>query len=223
MEYNTTRNKLLIPEYGRNVQRMVEHALTIEDREKRNEMAKYIVRIMSNYNAGSGYGDYEQKVWDHLYIISDFKLDVDAPFPMPDKSKIAAKPKPVAYSDNNIRFRTYGRNMENIIKVAVGMEEGEEKDALVRLIAHNLKRAYLTWNRNSVDNEQIIDDLFRMSGGKLSVPSDFVFASTQEIIGKKKPRDAQKSYQSKNNNRNKQKNYRQSSRPSNTTNRRRTN
>jgi len=215
MEYNTTRNKLVIPEYGRNVQKLVEFALTLEDKEERSKLAHYIVRIMMNYNAGSGYGDTELKVWDHLYIISDFKLDVDSPFPIPDEEKIASPPKPMAYSDSSIRFRTYGKNLEKIIKIAIDFEDGEEKDALVRLIAHNLKRAYLTWNRTSVDDDQIKDDLYRMSNGKLSVPEDFVFQSTHEIIGKKKNQKDQKTNNYRNNNMKNRSKMQRSSRPGN--------
>lgn len=201
MDYNTSRNKLVIPEYGRNVQKMVEHCKSMEDRTKRSEFANYIVKIMSNLNAGSGtYGDNNQKLWDHLYIISNFDLDVDTPYAMPEKDKISAKPKPMSYSDNKIRYRTYGRNLAGIIAKACEFEEGEEKDALIRLIAINLKRAYLTWNRSSVEDEHIKADLLKMSKGKLSVPDDFEFPSTNEIIGRKKPVVSnQKNYQSKSN------------------------
>lgn len=202
MDYNTSRNKLVIPEYGRNVQKMVEYAKSIEDRDKRTESAKYIVKVMGNLNSQAGtYGDYNQKIWDHFYIIANFDLDVDSPYPMPDQDKIAAKPKPMEYADDNLKFRTYGRNLQGIIDKAIEFEEGEEKQALIKLIAYNLKKTYLTWNRTSVDDDHIKDDLVRMSGGKLSVPEDFVFPSTQEIIGNKKHKDSQqKSYQSKSTN-----------------------
>lgn len=231
MDYNTSRNKLLIPEYGRNVQKMVEYAKSIEDRDKRTESAKYIVKVMANLNSQAGtYGDYNQKIWDHLYIISDFDLDVDSPYPMPEEDKIAAKPKPMAYADDNLKFRTYGRNLQGIIDKACEFEEGEEKQALIKLIAYNLKKTYLTWNRTSVDDDHIKDDLVRMSGGKLSVPDDFVFPSTQEIIGNKKTTGSQQKggYQSKSNNKFKQKtgrydNNRSSGRSNYTSNRKRTN
>jgi len=186
MDYNTSRNKLLIPEYGRNVQKLIEYALTIESKEERTQLAHYIVQIMLNFNNGAHNIESEQKVWDHLFLISDYQLDIDSPYPMPDKEKKAIKPRRVPYADNGIRNRTYGRNMEAIIQVAVDFDEGEEKDALIRLIAYNLKRSYLNWNRTSVDDEQIKDDLYKMSGGKLSVPDDFEFPSTHEILGKKR-------------------------------------
>lgn len=186
MDYNTNRNKLLIPEYGRNVQKLIEYALSLESKEDRTQLAHYIVQIMLNFNNGAHNIESEQKVWDHLYLISDYQLDIDSPYPMPSKEKKAMKPRQVPYSENKIRNRTYGKNMESIIQVALDMEEGEERDALIRLIAYNLKRSYLNWNRTSVDDDQIKDDLYRMSGGKLSVPEDFEFPSTYDILGKKR-------------------------------------
>lgn len=186
MDYNTSRNKLLIPEYGRNVQKLIEYALTLESKEDRTQLAHYIVQIMLNFNNGAHNIESEQKVWDHLFLISDYQLDIDSPYPMPSKEKKAIKPKQVPYSENNIRNRTYGKNMEAIIRVAIDYEDGEEKDALVKLIAYNLKRSYLNWNRTSVDDDQIKDDLYRMSGGKLTLSDDFEFPSTHDILGKKR-------------------------------------
>jgi hypothetical protein len=221
MDYNTSRNKLLIPEYGRNVQKLIELAISLEDKTERTQLAHYIVQIMLNFNSGVHNIESEQKVWDHLFIISDFQLDVEAPYPLPDKNKIAQKPNRVPYSDKNIRHKTYGRNMEAIIQEAIKFEEGEEKDALVRLIAYNLKRAYLSFNRTSVDDDQIKDDLYRMSEGKLSVPDDYVFPSTQEILGKRKP--ALKSKDNYQRNKKFQPRNQKTSRSSYSQNRRRTN
>jgi len=219
MDYNTSRNKLLIPEYGRNVQKLIEYALTLESKEERTQLAHYIVQIMLNFNNGAHNIESEQKVWDHLFLISDYQLDIDSPYPMPDKEKKAIKPRSVPYSENRIRNRAYGKNLESIIKVAVDFEEGEEKEALIRLIAYNLKRSYLNWNRSSVDDEQIKDDLYKMSGGKLSLPEDFEFPSTQDILGKrKKGKDNQQKNQ-----KNKQQRYQKTGRSNYSQNRRRTN
>lgn len=186
MEYNTSRNRLVIPEYGRNVQKMVEYAISLEDREKRNELANQIVKIMTQMHIKAGYyGDYTHKIWDHLFIISDFNLDVDSPYPLPDREKVQTKPIPIEYSDTRIKYKTYGKNLEKIIQKAIEFEEGEEKDALIRLIANNLKKAYLNWNRASVDDAQIIEDLNRMSDGKLVLPVGYEFPSTHELIGRK--------------------------------------
>ncbi len=187
MDYNTSRNNILIPEYGRNVQKMVEYALTIEDREKRNVLAQRIIKIMTHMNVKAGnFGDVEQKIWDHLYIISDFKLDIDAPYPMPDREKVEAKPVPIEYSNGKIKNRTYGRNLEKIVQKAIDFEEGEERQALISLIANNLKKYYLNWNQNTVDDEQIIKDLDRISSGKLKLPEGYEFPSNQELTGRKR-------------------------------------
>lgn len=216
MDYNTSRNKLVIPEYGRNVQKMVEYALTIEDREKRNELANQIVRIMTQMHIKAGYyGDYTHKIWDHLFIISDFNLDVDSPYPMPDREKVKVKPQVIEYSDGRIRYRIYGRNLEKIVQEAIGFEDGEEKDALIRLIANNLKKAYLMWNNASVDDTQIIKDLERMSGGKLALPEGYEFPSSYDLIGKKRTysKDNKKGHQNKG--RDQKSNYRKSGRSDN--------
>lgn len=187
MEYNTSRNQIVVPEYGRNVQKIVEYALSIEDREERNTLARYIVRMMTNINASSGNtnANNEQMIWDHLFIISDFKLDVDAPYPMPDKDKILAKPQALTYANKPPKIRTYGRNLEKIIEVATEMPEGEEKTELVKLIVYNLKKNYLSWNKNSVEDEQIIKDLARMSGGRLILPEGYEMPSINDIMGKR--------------------------------------
>ena len=120
MEYNSQREHLIIPEYGRNIQKMVNYAKTIEDREKRNEAAKFIVSVMASMNQQNrDAGDYKQTLWDHLFIISKFELDVDSPYPKPAKETLTRKPDRVEYSDNKIRFRHYGKNIEAIIKKAI--------------------------------------------------------------------------------------------------------
>ncbi len=187
MEYNTARNQIVVPEYGRNVQKIVEYAVSLENREERNELAKFIVRMMTNINMSGGHNcDNEQMVWDHLFMISDFKLDIDAPYPMPDKAKLQSKPQRLSYADNELKFRTYGRNLEKIVEVAVNMEEGEEKEELVKLIAYNLKKDYLNWNQKFVDDEQIVKDLERMSKGRLSLPEDYDLPSSNDVMGKRR-------------------------------------
>lgn len=184
MDYNSTREKLIIPEYGRNVQKMIQHALTIEDRERRTSFVKYIVGVMTQMHISTGsYGDFNHMIWDHLHIIADYKMDVDAPFPIPEKENIEAKPKTLNYSGGKIKYRPYGANIEKMIQVAMKYEEGEEKVSLVENIANHLKKAYLNWNRDSVDDEVILNHLAVLSDGKLILGADFTFKSTDEIIG----------------------------------------
>lgn len=189
MEYNSTREKLIIPEYGRNVQKMIRHALTIEDRERRTAFVEYIAGVMTQMHISSGsYGDYAHMIWDHIHIIADYKLDVDSPYPIPDKETVEAKPKTLAYSGGKIKFRSYGSNIERMIKLAVTYEEGEEKDSLIKIIANHLKRAYLSWNRDSVEDKLIIEHLSVLSDGKLKLPENFEFSSVEEISSQKAKR-----------------------------------
>lgn len=185
IDYNTTRNKLVISEYGRNIQKMIEYALTIEDREKRTQAAHVIVNVMAQMNAQvKDTVDFEQKLWDHLHIISDFSLDVDSPYPVPNKKEIEAKPERIAYQDNNVKYKHYGRNLEMIIEKAIELEDGEEKDTFVKTIANHLKKSYLNWNRDSVNDELIIQHLDVLSGGKLKLPENFRLISTGDVVSR---------------------------------------
>ncbi len=185
IDYNTTRNKLVISEYGRNIQKMIEYALTLEDREKRTQAAHVIVSVMAQMNAqAKDTVDFEQKLWDHLHIISDFSLDVDCPYPAPDKQGIEAKPERVPYQNNDIKYKHYGRNLEMIIEKAVALEEGEEKDAFIQTIANHLKKSYLNWNRDSVNDELILQHLEILSAGKLKMPEKARLISTGDVVSR---------------------------------------
>ncbi len=206
MEYNTTREKLIIPEYGRNVQKLIEYAMTIEDREKRNNMAHLIVHIMAQMNPHvRENSDYRRKLWDHMFFISDFKLDVDSPYPKPTADILTEKPQPLEYKGNEIKFRHYGKNVEKIIQAAIEFEEGEEKDALIQTIANHLKKSYLSWNRESVNDSMINEHLKTLSDGKLYLKEDIQLNSTSEILAKTKKkrhikRDKRDSRDNRNNN-----------------------
>lgn len=185
IDYNTTRNKLVISEYGRNIQKMIEYALTVEDREKRTQAAHVIVSVMAQMNShAKDTVDFEQKLWDHLHIISDFSLDVECPFPAPDKHEIEAKPDRVPYQNNNIKYKHYGRNLEMIIEKAIALEAGEEKDAFIKTIANHLKKSYLNWNRDSVNDELILQHLEILSGGKLKLPEKARLISTGDVVSR---------------------------------------
>ncbi|MEI8202080.1 MAG: DUF4290 domain-containing protein [Bacteroidota bacterium] len=195
MKYNTSQSLLVIPEYGRNIQNMIEYAITIEDREKRNRLANVIVNIMGQLNPHLREAlDYKQKLWDHLFIISDFKLDVDSPYVKPSPEVLAHKPVKPSYPNETIKFKPYGKNIENIIQKAIELDEGLEKDNLTQVIANQLKKSYLSWNRDSVNDELIINHLDVLSGNKLKLKDEFKLDSTNEIIfrnginaSKKKP------------------------------------
>jgi hypothetical protein len=187
MEYNTQRQKLIIPEYGRNVQKMIDQAVSIEDKDKRTHAAYAIVGIMSQINPGiKDSVDYQRTLWDHMYIISDFRLEVDGPFAPPSEEQLTMKPDRVEYSDGRIRFPHYGKNIEGIIEKAIQYEDGPEKDALVRVIANHLKKSYLNWNRDSVDDATILHHLSELSGGKLQMEEDTKLTATGEILARSK-------------------------------------
>jgi hypothetical protein len=187
MEYNTTREILPITEYGRNVKKMIDYTITIEDREKRNRMAKTIINVMSMVNPQMrDNNEFRHKLWDHLFFLSDFKLDVDAPYPVPSKIFIDHKPEKILYPTYNIAFKHYGNNIERIIKKAIEMEEGQQKDALVKTIANHLKKSYLNWNRESVTDEVIAAHLELLSGGKLKLGEEVRLSDTRDILASNK-------------------------------------
>lgn len=196
MEYNSQREHLIIPEYGRNIQKMIEYTVGIEDEEKRTKSAKVIISMMAQLNPGvKDSADFQRKLWDHMYIISKFRLVVDSPFPPPSQEELAKKPERIPYSDGKIKYRHYGKNIENIIDKAVDYEDGLEKEALIHTIANHLKKSYLNWNRDSVADDMIIKQLFDMSKGKLELHEDKQLSSTPDILARNKPR--KKKYQQK--------------------------
>jgi hypothetical protein len=202
-DYNTRRPQMVIPEYGRNIQKMVEHAISIEDREERNKVAQSIINVMGQLNPHlRDIVDFKHKLWDHLFIISDFKLDVDSPYPYPDKEKIFEKPKPLEYPQSNIRFKHYGKSVEAFIAKAIEMNDGEEKTELIKTIANLMKKSYLTWNRESVDDDLIVSDLKLLSKGQLKLDDSFKLEQTNDILAlnvKKKTNTNHKNKNHKNN------------------------
>ena len=169
--YNTERVKLYIPEYGRNVQKMVDYIKTIEDREKRNEQAKAVIKVMEILNpAVHLLEDFEHKLWDHLFIISGFDLDVDAPYPMPAPESLNDKPLPVPLQTKPVKATHYGRNIENMIDLVAEKEEGEAKMAMIRALAVYMRQQYLIWNKDTVTEETIFQDIERLSDYRIKVP-----------------------------------------------------
>jgi len=192
MEYNTSRSKMSISEYGRNIQKMIEHIMAVEDREKRNQLTRATINVMGQLNPHlRDVNDFKHKLWDHLFIMSDFQLDVDSPYPKPSPEILTKKPESLSYSSNNITFKHYGRQIERIIEKACAMDEGEEKNALTRLIANHLKKSYLTWNRDTVTDEEIASHLYALSGGRLEFKEEIKLQNTQDITPKNKKKKFQ--------------------------------
>lgn len=171
MEYNTKQKKLPLPEYGRSVQKMVDHALSIEEREERQKCAETIVRIMgSMFPNLRNLPDYERKLWDHLAIMSDFKLDIDYPFEVIKREEFEVAPKRVPYQTGEIKNRHYGRIVEEMIAHAITLEEGEERKQLVELICIQMKKNYIAWNKDGVEDKKIFDDLREYTKGAIDIP-----------------------------------------------------
>ena len=194
MEYNTSRKKLVLPEYGRNIQRMVDLTKAEPDKEKRNAMAQAIIAIMGNMNPHlRDIVDFKHKLWDHLAIMADFDLDIDSPYPEPEAETLQEKPEVVPYNKNDTRFKHYGKTIEKMVGVAVDKEEGEMKEILVSLIANHMKKSYLTWNKEAVDDKQIFRDLKIISQGKIDLsPEKTTLTETREILAKNKRRRVQR-------------------------------
>lgn len=187
-DYNTTRNFLKMPEYGRNVQKMVRYAISIEDSERRLKIAHVIVNIMAQMHPKvKETADYKHKLWDQLYIISDWEINVDGPYPPPPPEILTSKPAQVPYSVDKIKFRPYGKNIEAVIDEAIAKEDGTEKDAFMKAIANHLKKSYLNWNRDSVNDELIFKHFTELSDGKLVLSDDFKLNETNEILARNKP------------------------------------
>ena len=171
LDYNTEREALAMPEYGRNVLKMVEHLRTIEDRQKRTEQAKAVVKVMEILNPQvHSQENFEQKLWDQLYVIAGFDLDVDAPYPAPQKEQFTTRPVPIPMKDSKIRAAHYGRNIEKIIDLLCEQPDGEVKTELIRSLAIYMRQQYLIWNKDSVADETIFADIEKLSDYKLKVP-----------------------------------------------------
>ncbi|GAP43275.1 hypothetical protein TBC1_111425 [Lentimicrobium saccharophilum] len=188
MDYNSTREKLIIPEYGRNVQKMVAYVISIEDREKRTNLAKTLVNVMAQLHPDQrDTVDYKRKLWDHLHIIADYKLDIDGPYPAPAPEEKIKKPQSIPYPQEDIRFRPYGKNIAKMIEKACLFDDGPEKDALVKNIANHLKKSYLNWNRDSVNDELITEHLKVLSHGRLKLSEDTRLTHTSELLARNNP------------------------------------
>lgn len=171
MDYNTTRDKLIMPEYGRHIQKMVEQVKEIPDKEKRNEQIKAVVQVMGILNPQlRDQPDFKHKLWDHVQIISGFDIDIDSPYPLPTKEDFMTKPEPVPVSSEPLKAAHYGRNIQNMVNVIAAMPDDEERDKIIKSMAVYMRQQYLIWNKDTVSEETIFKDIEALSGGKLVVP-----------------------------------------------------
>jgi hypothetical protein len=185
---------MALPEYGRNVQKMVDHMKTLKDPVERNHAARTVISIMGNLNPHlRDQGDFRHKLWDHLALIADFELDIESPYPTPEKAKFFEKPNQIPYSQGNIRFLHYGRIVELLIDEVIKKEDGEEKEYLTSLIVNQMKKSYITWNRGQVADEVIFGDLKLLSGGKLRITEGVKILEVKDLLPqpRKKPQGKQ--------------------------------
>lgn len=188
MEYTTLQGKLIMPEYGRNIQQMIDHALTIEDREERTRCVHAIVNIMGNlFPYLRDVNDFKHKLWDHVAIMSNFKLDIDYPYEIVKRENLNVRPEMIPYKNSKIRYMHYGRTLEDMIEKVADFPDGEERRELIRLIANQMKKCFLTWNKEVVDDKKIYDDLRELSKGKLDISEDFFkLVESRDVLHNKK-------------------------------------
>jgi len=185
MKYNTARDHLVLPEYGRNVQKMVDHATTIQNKEERNKCVKTIIEFMGQMNPQlRDLKEFNHKLWDHLFIISKFQLEAASPYPLPEPKKLDERPEKMPYPKNKIKFPFYGAALENMIRYAVNQNDGRDKEIMTGMIANHMKKSYLLFNKHSVSNDTIILHLKQLSDNKLTLPKDFEFIRSSSVINK---------------------------------------
>jgi len=184
LEYNTERTKLIIPEYGRHIHKMIDHALSCENKNERNKIAKAIIGVMGNLNPHlRDVPDFQHKLWDQLFIMSDFTLNVDSPYPKPIKEVFSQRPDKLNYPQNFPKYRFYGNNIKRMIDVAIGWENDDMKKQLVYVIANHMKKCFLNWNKDTVEDDVILSHLDELSKGKLKLdPSLKPLSESQNLI-----------------------------------------
>ena len=212
--YNTERVKLWMPEYGRNVQKMVDYLKTIEDREKRNEQAKAVIKVMETINpAVKLQEDYEHKLWDHLHIISGFSLDVDSPYPVPAPESLNEKPMMVPIEKRPIKATHYGRNIENLIDLVASTPDGDVKTEMIRTLALYMRQQYLIGHKDSVSDQTMFQDIERLSDNRIKVPEGLELNKVDSGANFSRPGNNQskgnRAQWQKNNQKNNQKNRKQ--------------
>ncbi|HPW98521.1 MAG TPA: DUF4290 domain-containing protein [Flavobacterium sp.] len=184
LEYNAERPHLIIPEYGRHLQKLIDQATAINDKIERNKAANYIIQVMGSLNPHlRDVLDFQHKLWDQLFIMSDFKLDVDSPYPIPTREVINLKPDRLEYPQKNPKYRFYGNNIKYMIDVANSWDDGEMKNALIRVIANHMKKSFLSWNKDTVTDAVIFEHLFELSKGRINlVQSDEELINTNDLL-----------------------------------------
>ncbi len=200
MQYNTKREPLTIPEYGRHVQNMISHAVSLTNKEEQQKCVDSIISFMGQMNPHlRDVKEFTHKLWDHLHIMSDFKLDVISPYEKPEIKKLKEKPERMKYPKNKIRFSYYGNTIPNLIDSAIKMKD-PEKEIMTGMIANQMKKSYLLFNQGSVDNKTIKLHLSQLSNGELKLPEDFEFIRSASV---RQPNSNNRKFQKKKKRKNK--------------------
>jgi len=200
LQYNTVREDLIIPEYGRHIQKMINYASSRETKEERNKLANSIISVMGNLQPHlRDVPDFQHKLWDQLFIMSDFKLDADSPFEKPSKEVLNAKPEPLSYPQNFPKYRFYGNNIKIMIDEAVKWDAGEMKEALVLTIANHMKKCFLNWNKDSVKDQVTFDHLYELSNSKIDIRDSKEELLDSALLLRSKKRFSNKKFPKKNN------------------------
>ena len=211
-DYNTNRPDMVIPEYGRNVQKMVEYAMSIEDRTERNKIAHAIISVMGQLQPHlRDIADFKHKLWDHLFVISNFKLDVDSPYPIPEREILFEKPESMDYPKTKNRYKHYGKSVNDLIEAAIAIDDKVEQSALVGVILNLMKKNYIMFNQGSVDDPLIISDLKAISKDQLEIPKDFQITTTNEVLAMTKKKSPTSNNNQKNHKNHKNTNQKQNS------------
>jgi hypothetical protein len=183
MDYNTQRKHLKLPEYGRIIQKMVDYCCTIEDKVERQKAASAVIAIMGNTNPHlRDVPDFKHKLWDHLAIMSDFKLDIDWPYPLPSSDVMEVKPERLAYSDNKFRYRHYGKFIEQILKKINDIEDVDKKNALIEIMANHMKRSFITWKKEQISDGIIFKELMELTKGSVEIPEGLKLSDFKEVL-----------------------------------------
>ena len=200
LEYNTEREDLIIPEYGRHIKKMIDYVSSLKSKDERNKLSNAIISVMGNLQPHlRDVPDFQHKLWDQLFIMSDFKLDVDSPFEKPSKDILDSKPLPLEYPQSFPKYRFYGNNIKIMIDEAVKWDNSDKKDALIFTIANHMKKCFLNWNKDSVEDQVIFEHLYELSDSKIDIKNSNIELLDSSVLIRAKKKFSNKKYLKKNN------------------------
>ena len=200
LEYNTEREDLIIPEYGRHIKKMIDHVSSLKSKDERNKLSNAIISVMGNLQPHlRDVPDFQHKLWDQLFIMSDFKLDADSPFEKPSKDILDSKPLPLEYPQSFPKYRFYGNNIKIMIDEAVKWDNSDKKDALIFTIANHMKKCFLNWNKDNVEDQVIFEHLYELSDSKIDIKNSNIELLDSSVLIRTKKKFSNKKYQKKNN------------------------